>query len=112
MQQEEVIEYTAITVEQLDNDLKDNALKATDSYKGKYLEITGRLSNIDASGKYINLSNDEFLDVYGVQCYVKSDEQKQKIMDMKKDEHYTIRVKIKDVGEVMGYSADIIEFVD
>lgn len=112
VQQEEVIEYTAITVEQLDNDLKDNALKATDSYKGKYLEITGRLSNIDASGKYINLSNDEFLDVYGVQCYVKSDEQKQKIMDMKKDEHYTIRVKIKDVGEVMGYSADIIEFVD
>ena len=111
-QQEEVIEYTAITVEQLDNDLKDNALKATDSYKGKYLEITGKLSNIDSSGKYISLSNDEILDVYGVQCYIKSDEQKQKVMDMKIDEHYTIRVKIKDVGEVMGYSADIIEFVD
>lgn len=110
--QEEVIEYTAITVEQLDNDLKDNALKAADTYKDQYLEITGRLSNIDASGKYINLSNDDALDVYGVQCYVKSDEQKQKVMDMKKDEHYTIRVKIKDVGEVMGYSADIIEFVD
>lgn len=111
-QQEEVIEYTAITVEQLDNDLKDNALKATDSYKGKYLEITGKLSNIDSSGKYISLSNDEILDVYGVQCYIKSDEQKQKVMDMKIDEHYTIRVKIKDVGEVMGYTADIIEFVD
>lgn len=111
-QKEEVIEYTAITVEQLDNDLKDNALKATDSYKGKYLEITGKLSNIDSSGKYISLSNDEILDVYGVQCYIKSDEQKQKVMDMKIDEHYTIRVKIKDVGEVMGYSADIIEFVD
>ena len=111
-QQEEIIEYTAITVEQLDNDLKDNALKATDSYKGKYLEITGKLSNIDSSGKYISLSNDEILDVYGVQCYIKSDEQKQKVMDMKIDEHYTIRVKIKDVGEVIGYSADIIEFVD
>ena len=111
-QQEEVIEYTAITVEQLDNYLKDNALKASDSYKGKYLEITGKLSNIDSSGKYISLSNDEILDVYGVQCYIKSDEQKQKVMDMKIDEHYTIRVKIKDVGEVMGYSADIIEFVD
>ena len=111
-QQEEVIEYTAITVEQLDNDLKDNALKATDSYKGKYLEITGKLSNIDSSGKYISLSNDEILDVYGVHCYIKSDEQKQKVMDMKIDEHYTIRVKIKDVGEVIGYSADIIEFVD
>lgn len=111
-QQEEIIEYTEITVEQLDNDLKDNALKATDSYKGKYLEITGKLSNIDSSGKYISLSNDEILDVYGVQCYIKSDEQKQKVMDMKIDEHYTIRVKIKDVGEVMGYSADIIEFVD
>ena len=112
VEQEEVIEYTAITVEQLDNDLKDNALKAADTYNDQYLEITGRLSNIDASGKYINLSNDDALDVYGVQCYVKSDEQKQKVMDMKKDEHYTIRVKIKDVGEVMGYSADIIEFVD
>lgn len=110
--QQEVIEYTAITVEQLDNDLKDNALKAADTYKDQYLEITGRLSNIDASGKYISLSNDDVLDVYGVQCYVKSDDQKQKVMDMKKDEHYTIRVKIKDVGEVMGYSADIIEFVD
>ena len=111
-QTEEVIEYTAITVEQLDEELKDNSLKASETYKGQYLEITGRLSNIDASGKYINLSNDEYLDVYGVQCYVKNDEQKQKIMDMKKDEQYTIRVKIKDVGEVMGYSADIIEFVD
>lgn len=111
-QTEEVIEYTAITVDQLDQDLKDNSLKASETYKGQYLEITGRLSNIDASGKYINLSNDDYLDVYGVQCYVKDDNQKQKIMDMKKDEHYTIRVKIKDVGEVMGYSADIIEFVD
>lgn len=110
--EQEVIEYTSISVADLDTVLKDNALKAKETYKGAYLEITGKLSNIDASGKYISLSNDDYIDVYGVQCYIKGDEQKQKVMDMTVEEHYTIRVKIKDVGEVLGYTADIIEFVE
>lgn len=110
-EQEEII-YTNISVAELDEVLNNNALKAKETYKGAYLEITGKLSNIDASGKYITLKNDEMFDVYGVQCYIKGDDQKKKVMDMVVDEHYTIRVKIKDVGEVMGYSADIMEFVD
>jgi RNA polymerase subunit RPABC4/transcription elongation factor Spt4 len=108
----EIIEYTSISVAELDEVLNTNALKAKETYKGAYIEITGKLSNIDASGKYITLKNDEMFDVYGVQCYIKGDDQKKKVMDMVVDEHYTIRVKIKDVGEVMGYSADIMEFVD
>lgn len=36
--------------------LKANALNAGSKYKDQYVEITGKLSNIDASGKYIDLT--------------------------------------------------------
>ena len=32
-------------------------------------------------------------------------------MDMVTGDTYTVRVKITDVGEIIGYQADIIEFV-
>lgn len=92
------------------DELKDNAMKAEDKYNGQYLEITGKLSNIDSKGKYIDIvsDSDDFA-IMGVQCYIKDDDQKEKVMEMSKDQIVTIKVKIKDVGEVMGYSADIQE---
>lgn len=108
--QEEPITYTSVDVSTMVTDLKDNALKAKETYNGNYYEITGRLSNIDSSGKYINVAPEgEKLSVYTVQCYVKNDDQKSKILDMKKDDIITIKVKIKDVGEILGFSADITE---
>ncbi|MGX8687414.1 MAG: OB-fold protein, partial [bacterium] len=53
--EEEVIEYTACSVSQMMEDLNANAMKASDTYKGKYLEITGRLGTIDSEGAYISL---------------------------------------------------------
>lgn len=105
---EEIITYTSVEVSSMVSELKDNALKAKETYNGNYYEITGRLSNIDSNGKYINVApSDETLSVYTVQCYVKDAEQKNKILDMKKDDIVTIKVKIKDVGEILGFSADI-----
>ncbi len=43
--------YTSVTVDDMVNDLSSNALKAQEKYKGKYLQITGRLSNIDSDGR-------------------------------------------------------------
>ena len=81
--------------------LDSNAMGASDKYKGKYLEITGKLSNIDAAGKYI--------DLIGVQCYIKNDDQKSKIASMSKGDTVTLKGKCTDVGEVLGYSLDIEE---
>ncbi len=106
------IEYTAYSVSELMNDLDGNAMKAKEKYEDQYVEITGTLSNIDASGKYIDLTpQDNEWAIIGVQCYIKTDEQKAVAMELSKKETVTVRGRITDVGEVMGYSLDIDEIV-
>jgi len=106
------IEYTAYSVDEMMSDLKANALKASEKYKKQYIEITGRLSTIDSSGKYISLlpMEDEWA-FTGVQCYIKTDEQKSQVMEMNKDDIITIRGQITEVGEVLGYSLNIDEIL-
>ena len=107
---EKEIEYTAYTVSKMMDDLEENALKAESTYKDQYVEVTGRLGTIDSSGKYITLypEENEFA-IIGVQCYIKGDEQKQKVMEMSSDDTVTLKGKITSVGEVLGYSLDIDE---
>ena len=40
------IEYTTVSVNDMMADLDNNAMGASDKYKDKYLEITGKLTNI------------------------------------------------------------------
>ena len=103
------IEYTAVSVNDMMSDLDSNAMGASDKYKGKHLEIIGKLSNIDAAGKYIDLMADGDFEIIGVQCYIKSDDQKSKIASMSKGDTVTLKGKCTDVGEVLGYSLDIEE---
>lgn len=105
------IEYTAYDVSELMNDLEGNALKAKEKYKDQYVELTGRLSNIDSDGKYIDIvPQDDEWTFTGVQCYVKKNEEaKAAIMDLSKDDVITVKGKITDVGEVLGYFLDIDE---
>lgn len=106
----EPIEYEYVTVDDMKALLNENALKAKDTYNNKYLAITGRLSNIDSNGKYIDvLAQNEQFAIVGVQCYIKDDNVKSKVMDLKIDDIITVKVKITDVGEVLGYSANIID---
>jgi hypothetical protein len=104
------IEYTKYDVSEMMDDLNSNAMKAEKKYSDQYVEITGKLSNIDSDGKYIDLvsSKDEFA-ILGVQCYIKSDDQSSKVMEMEKDQTVTLKGKITSVGEVMGFSLDIAE---
>lgn len=102
------IVYTDYTVTQLMNDLESNAMKAQETYKGKDVSLTGKLSNIDSSGKYISITptNDEWA-IIGVQCYIKNDETKKAVMNLTKDDTIVVKGRITDVGEVLGYSLDI-----
>ena len=107
---QEPVNYIAVSVADMIDMLNTNALKAENTYNGQYLEITGRLNVIDSDGSYIALYGGDF-DFIGVQCYVKNDEQLNFVTDMVTGDTYTVRVKITDVGEIIGYQADIIEFV-
>lgn len=108
-QESESIEYTSVSVNDMMDALNNNAMGASDKYKGKYLEITGKLTNIDAAGKYIDLMADGDFEIIGVQCYIKNDDQKAKIASMSKGDTVTLKGKCTDVGEVLGYSLDIDE---
>ncbi len=85
-------------------------MKAKETFKNKYVELEGFLGTIDSNGKYIGLSAAEDQYEYmlqSVQCYIKSDEQKDTIMEMKRGDPMTVRGRITSIGEVLGYSLDI-----
>lgn len=110
---EENIEYISCNVDEMMDLLSSNALKAEKEYSNKYLEVTGRLANIDSDGDYISLNpvNDEWA-IIGIQCYIKNEDQLNHVLELEIDDIITLKVKCKSVGEVIGYSGDIIEFVN
>lgn len=107
-QAEQKIEYKAYDVDTLMDDLDGNAMKAAELYDDQYVKLTGELAVIDSGGSYISIHPlyDEFA-IMGVQCYIKSDEQKEAIMNMSIGDIVVVKGKITDVGEIMGYSLNI-----
>ena len=106
------IEYIKVSKDDLDKALKNNAAAAKDTYNGKYLEVTGKLGTIDSDLKYISLmSSTNKYDFNGIFCRIKNSEQKDIIKTLTKDQKLTIKGKVTDVGEVLGYYMDIIEIV-
>ena len=96
-QESESIEYISASVNDMMDALNNNAMGASDKYKGKYLEITGKLTNIDAAGKYIDLMADGDFEIIGVQCYIKNYDQKAKIASMSEGDTVTLKGKCTDV---------------
>lgn len=111
--QEETIEYTQVSISDMVDALDKNAAAASDEYKDKYLEITGKLSNIDSDSSYISiLPEDDDFALTGVQCYTNGDEDIiNAVKTLSTGDTITVRGKCTDVGEVMGYSLDLEEIV-
>lgn len=111
--QEETIEYTQVSISDMMDALNKNAAAASDEYKDKYLEITGKLSNIDSDSSYIDiLPEDDDFAFTGVQCYTNGDEDIiNAVKTLSTGDTITVRGKCTDVGEVMGYSLDLDEIV-
>lgn len=106
--EEQEIEYTAYDVKELNADLEENAVNAKDKYIDQYVALTGKLDNIDSDGNYINLTdpNDEW-DIIGATCYITDDSQLDTIKEHSKGDILTVKGKVTDVGEVLGYYIDI-----
>lgn len=107
-----VIEYENVDIDTLEDALENNAAAAKDSYKGKYLAITGRLGTIDSDLKYISLlSTTDNWDILGVHCTIKNSKTKDVVKTLTKDQTIVVKGKITDVGEVLGYYLDIDEII-
>lgn len=104
------IEYVSISVDELENVLKNNAAAAKEKYNKQYLEIKGRLGVIDADLKYIGIySLTDSFDLTGIHCTIKNDEQKEIVKTLSTGDTITVKGKITNVGEVLGYYLDITE---
>lgn len=104
---EEVAVPVVVTVDELIDALRTNALKAANTYKDQYVELTGRLSNIDSDGKYFSLgilSNEFSLDT--VLCRIEK-EHLDAVMNFEVGQEVTVTGTITSVGEVMGYTLKV-----
>ncbi len=105
--QAEAPDPLVVTTDDLIDDLRDNALKAADTYKDQYVELTGKLSNIDSDGSYFSLSklSDEF-SLDSVLCRIE-DHHLDTVMNFSKGQEVTVTGKITSVGEVLGYTLQV-----
>lgn len=104
-------EYETVDIQQMLDDLKNNAMKAEQTYQNKHVEITGKIAGFDSDGRYITIEpvNADEWNFETIMCYIKKDEHKQVLMEKSKGDTVVIKGKVKSIGEVLGYSVDIDE---
>lgn len=103
-------QYEAVSINDLLDELDANALRAEQTYNGKYIEFSGKLSNIDSSGKYISVCkiNDDW-GLERIHCSITDQSQLDFIAGINKGDTVTISGEVTDVGELLGYFVDIHE---
>lgn len=105
-------EYIKVTVDQLEDELENNAAAAKEKYNNKYVEVSGKLGTIDSDMQYISLlSETDEWDLLGIHCTIKNDSQRNKVKQLTKDQKLTIKGKITDVGEVLGYYLNVEDII-
>jgi hypothetical protein len=97
-----------VSAKKLLEDLENNALQASNTYKGKYVEVTGRLGSIDSGGDYFILEpgGDYFTFITSVSCDI-SEEHLDAVANLKKGQQLTVVGTVTSVGEVMGYDIEV-----
>jgi len=96
-----------VTADKLVEDLKANALNASETYEGKYVEVTGQLSNIDSGGKYFSIAPmDGSFNMTNIMCNITQD-QKSIVSKFTAKQKVTVVGTMTDVGEVFGYTIKV-----
>ena len=103
-------EYIEITVDQIYEELDDNALKASDKYRESYLAVKGELGDVDSAGEYFDLYPLETDDDY-IFCSLSSDEQREKIKKHSKGDIIIVKGKLSgiEMTDRLGITVDDIE---
>ena len=103
----EEVAYTTIDMNTLMNDLESNPASAKNKYEDQYFEVTGYVNVIDSDGKYFSIRNDNEYSIIGLQVSVDK-EDKDFINNLQIGQQITVKVKITDIGEVLGYRGKLI----
>ena len=86
---------------------ESNNVAADKEYKGKLIEVTGIISEVEADYILIQqLDRDEFLEMNDAKCDLASDE-KDKVVDLRADQNVTVSGEIKGFGTSFGVRVNI-----
>ena len=119
------VEFEKVNYDTLYERCESNPAAAKSDYKDKYFEITGRLYNIDSDLSYITICRESNImtqdieagnyegtwDAFTLLARIKNDAVKEDVKTLNIGDMVTIKIKITDVGEVLGYTADLYEIV-
>lgn len=102
-------QYLTVSIATMVDDLKTNAMVATDKYKGKNVKIVdGIVSTIESDGDYISVRNSgSHFSLIDVMCYPKDNNIRKQFRNIQKGERITVYGKIRSVGEIRGYVLDL-----
>jgi hypothetical protein len=98
-------EAVVVSAQQMIDELEGNALAAKNTYQDKRVTVTGKVSNIDASGDYFNLVGTDEFTISGIQVFIDESFADQ-VATFSTDQEVTVTGTVTDVGEIMGYSID------
>lgn len=111
-EQELVIVYEAVTIDDMMNLLYSDEQAADTTYNDNYFAITGRVGTIDSNDTYITLLPIENERAFvGVTCYIQNEAQENAITKIMVGDTVTIYGVITYVGKTMGYALDIDSIV-
>lgn len=104
--------YAEININQLLKEANENAARANRMYKDKSVKITGgELRNIESNLEYISVESATADTLqYGmlsVQCYLKDERSKNKVLDFKNGQRVTVYGTVLEVGDILGYRIDL-----
>ena len=108
---EAAITYETADLSVMFEDLKSNAMKAESNYQDKYIEFSAKIKSFDSDGKYISVEpiNADEWNFETVTCNIKDDAQKNFLIEKNVEDVVAIKGKVTSIGEVLGYSIDIME---
>ena len=103
--------FADYSVDELLSELSLNAFRAEQTFQGKYICLTGVVQTIDSDGKYFSLEplEQKWFSFDSIKCQFTSDEQRNAFFDYNKGDILSIYCQVVDIGEIIGYTVDIIE---
>ena len=106
-------DYETVEIEKLFDELENNAYNAQQKWKNRYITITGgKVAAIDASGQYFSIESK--LDDYWlktVHVSIPREIRDEVMRSISSGADVTVRGKISDVGELLGYTVDALEVI-
>lgn len=108
------IQYEKVDLQVMLDELDANAMRAEETYQGKYIEITGKIQSFDSDAKYISIVPcDASVGIFdSVMCDLTDPTHKAFLLEKSVGDVVTIRGKVTTIGEVMGYHIKIAEISD